>query len=222
MRIKLKALGLGLAAAALSAVVATSAPATQGGHFVTDLTHVDLHAFHDFGHGLHFLQHGTEKKVGCNETTHTSVLKSDTKTVEELTFTPKYNQCYTTGDGNPGSVTIDVNGCTYLFTVAKNTTNATEQTARLQCPSGAVLKITHPSCTVSVPPQNINTGITYTKAVNVKNYITMDINAEFSTFVHGLCQFILPTAGTATLIGAARVKAINPAKPLEERNIEAT
>ena len=223
MRIKLKALGLGLlAAAAVSAVTAMNAGATEGGHFTTDLTHVDLHGFNGFGHNLHFVQHGVAGEVGCAEPTHEATMISATKTVSELTVTPKYKECYTTGGGKPGSVIIDVNGCTYIFKVAKNTTDTTEQTARLECPGGAVMKITHPNCTTTIHPQNVNTGITYKKVVGPPHHITIDSDAQFTITSHGLCQFILPTVGAGTLKGSVRIKAINPNKKTEELNITAT
>jgi hypothetical protein len=223
MSLKLKALGLSLlVAVAVSAVTAANASANEEGHFVTDLTHAALHGFSGFGHNLHFVQHNVAGQIGCDEPTYVATMLSPSKTVSELTVTPTYKKCYTTGSGEPGSVTIDVNGCTYRFKVAKNTTSTTEQTGRLECPAGAALKITHPNCTISIHPQNINTGLTYTKVVGPPHHITIDSDAQFTITVHGLCQFITPTVAAGTLIGSVRVKAFDPNDPKKELNLTAT
>lgn len=223
MRPSLRTAGAALlAAAAISALVAIDAGANEEGHFVSDLTNVELHGFSGFGHNLHFVQHGVSGEVGCDEPTYKATMKSDTKTVSEIVVTPTYKQCYTTGGGSPGSVIVDVNGCTYRFTVAKDTTDTTEQTARLECPAGAVMKITHPNCVTTVHPQNVNTGITYTKAPGPPHHITIDSDAQFTITTHGLCQFILPTVGSGTLKGSVRVKAFDASNPKSELNLTAT
>jgi hypothetical protein len=224
MKRKLKASGAGLllAAIAISALAAIDAGANGEGHFVTNLTHATVEGIQPDGiHKLHFLEHGTAGEVGCDSTWHRATAISPTQTVTELIFTPEYGKCYTTGAGEPGSVSIHVNGCTYKFTVAKGTTNTTEQTLHLQCPPAAAIKITHPNCTITIHPQTINTGITYTKdVINELNSITLDSNAQVALTKHGLCQF-LGTNAVGTIKGQIDVVAYVP-KSLTQVNLWAT
>jgi len=213
MKRKLRTAGAGLlAAVAINSLVAIDASANEGGHFVNDLTHASVVGEQGSSHKLHFTEHGVAGEIGCNETTHIATPISETKTVTELIVTPGFGKCYTTPDGMPGSVLIDVNGCTYKFTVAKGTTDETEQTVHLQCPPNAAIKITHPNCTITIDPQTISTGITYTRKIDApsgKHFITLDANAPVTTTRHGLCQ-IVGTNGAGTLKGALAVYAYVP------------
>jgi hypothetical protein len=214
MSLKLRALGLSLIAAlAVSAVAVMNASATEGGHFVTTgNSHADIKGFVDPGpnkpHELHLINHNLEGLIGCNVQTYTA--KTTTETTTSLTVTPTYGDCFTT---NPEKdpVEVTVNGCTYTFTVAPIATpNNTEHTAHLVCPTGKRIEIHHELCTVSVHPQTINGGLTYTTAGSGSTHeITMDINVQFNVTRHGLCQFIAPTPGVGTLKGSATVKAFN-------------
>jgi hypothetical protein len=208
MSLKLKALGVSaLAALAVSAVSVMNASATAGGHFVSETTHTDIKGIESGGHVLHLTNHGLSGLVGCDIDRYTGTAESATKTVTQITIKPEYEDCYTTADPDE-PITVDVNGCTYEFTVAAGTTSSTEQTAHVRCPAGQTIKVTHPLCTVTVHPQTINTGLTYTHQTNAngKNEVTMDVNAQFTTTRHGLCQFIAPTNGTGTLAGSVTVQ----------------
>ncbi len=213
MRHKLKISSLSLlAVVAVSAVAALNAAANGEGHFVTNLTHADIDGGVGSFHKLHYVEHGFAGEIGCKNTTYRATAISGTKTVTELIFTPAYGECFTTPDGAPGSVAIHVNGCTYKFTVAKGTTDNTEQTIHLQCPPGAALRITHPNCTITIHPQIINTGITYTKKVDPtsgKHIITLDANGQYTTTRHNLCQ-LFGTNGTGTLKGQLLILAYEP------------
>lgn len=211
MSLKLKALGLSLlAATAFGAVAVMSASATEGGHFVTTgNTHTTIEAHVDAKTPLHLKIHGLNGEVGCATQTHHGT--NTTETFTSVTITPTYAGCTTTGTET--SVPVDVNGCTYTFTVAAGTTDTTEQTAHLLCPAGQSIKVTHPNCTVTVHPQTVNGGITYTTETNVLNIhdIKMHVNVQFSLTKHGLCQFVSPTTGTGTLVGTPTVTAKNTA-----------
>jgi len=120
-------------------------------------------------------------------------------------------------------VTVHVNGCTYKFTIAKGTTDTTEQTMHLQCPMGQSIKITHPNCTITIHPQTIETGITYTNVLNQASKlheITLDSSIKVTTTRHGFCQ-LLGTAGTGTLKGTANVVGWEP-PGLKQVNIVVT
>ena len=211
MSLKFKALGLGLLAAlAVSAVGVMNASANGNGHFVTTgNSHTFITGFAAPGtpHNLHLVNHGLEGEVGCATQSYPShTISSETFT--SITVTPSYAGCTTTSNGQ--AVPVDVNGCTYTFTVALGTTNNTEQTAHLICPAGKKIEITHPNCTVSVHPQTINTGLTYTTEGSGNTHgITMHVNIQFTQTRHGLCQFIAPTNGNGTLKGSVTVTAEN-------------
>jgi hypothetical protein len=163
-------------------------------------------------HNLHFVNHGLEGSIGCNKQTYTATTSSETTT--SLTVTPTYSECYTT----PGPWTADrnipihVNGCTFTFTVAQGTVDSTEQTSHLVCPAGKKIEITHQQvgCTLSVDPQTVNTGLTYTKKTNPgtgKHEVTMDVGVKFKTTRHGgICIFV-GTEGEGTLSGTVTVTA---------------
>jgi hypothetical protein len=209
----LKVLSLGLLLAiAASGVAVMQAAANQEGHFVTDLTHADVSGVEDFVHRLHYVEHGSAGEIGCDETSYKATAISATKTLSELIFTPAYGKCYTTPDGETGSVAIHVNGCTVKFTVAKGTTDNTEQTFHLQCPPGAAIVLTHPNCKITFHPQTVNTGITYTTKVDPidgKHYLTLHLNVQVTTTKHNLCQFF-GTNGVGTLKGTLPVSAFVP------------
>ena len=219
MSLKLKALGLSLVAAmAVSAVAVMSASAKDGGHFVTTgNTHTTIEAHVDSKTPLHLKIHGLSGEVGCATQTHHGT--NVTETFTSITITPTYTGCTTTGTET--SVPVDVNGCTYTFTVNGPITtpenppgsNTVEHTAHLVCPAGAAIKVTHPNCTVTVHPQTVNGGITYTTETNAQNIhdIKMHVNVQFTVTKHGLCQFVSPTNGNGTLIGTPTVTAKNTA-----------
>ena len=213
MSIKLKALGLSLLAAmAVSAVAVMNASANGSGHFETTKGAViHGHVTHPTGgpHNLHLVNHGLEGEIGCDVQSYTATASAST--ITSITIRPKYETCYTTeadhADHSP-NVPVHVNECDYTFTVAQGTTDNTEQTAHLVCPPGKKIEVTHPNCTVSVHPQTINTGLTYTtKGISNSHEITMHVNIQFTTTRHGLCQFIAPTNGQGTLRGSATVTA---------------
>jgi hypothetical protein len=208
MSLKLRALSLGvLAAMTLSAIMAANASANGNGHFVSETTHTEVKGFELRDHSLHFANHGSEGEFGCEIEQYTGTAGSATKTVTAVTINPAYEECYATSSGE--SMPIDINGCTYEFTVEAATNDNTEQTAHLRCPTGQSIKITHLNCTTTIHPQTINTGLTYTHITNDttgKNEVTMRVTPQFTTTRHGLCQFIAPTNGTGTLSGSVTVQ----------------
>ncbi|HEX8689650.1 MAG TPA: hypothetical protein VF729_05350 [Solirubrobacterales bacterium] len=216
---KVKALGLGLfAAMAISVPAAMNATASTGGHFyfssggiqfdhptlkVTESNEIDPETGKK--HQIHLVQHGLSGEIGCTEAKYDTTLSSGT--FSQITIKPTYGGCSTTGSS---AVTVTMNTCAYLFKVAANTSDASEQTAELEC-SGPVVEIHHPSCTITIPKQAISTGITYTKklSANNKHYITIDVSAEVKTEYHGGVCIFTGTNHTATLVGSATVEAFN-------------
>jgi hypothetical protein len=209
---KLKALGLGLLAGmSVSAIAVINASANGEGHFVTTgNTHTHIIATEGTSHRSHFVSHGLEGELGCDESLITTTTTAETSA--DLSGTATYNKCYTTNGGTPGEVTVTTNGCTYTFTVAKGTTNSTEQTKHLICPAGKAIEVHHPNCTITIVPQTINTGITYTTVLeNNIHAITAHLSIQIATqYQGGLCVF-LGTTHTATFKGTLTVRAFNTA-----------
>jgi hypothetical protein len=207
MSLKLKAFGLSvLAAMAVSAITVMNAAANGEGHFVSEVNSTHLTGFESLNHRIHSTNHGLSGESGCNTTSYTATATA--ATFNSLTVTPSYANCLTTSTNT--NIPVHVNGCTYTFTVAKGTTNNTEQTVHLLCPAGKKIETTHPSCTVSTHPQTLNTGLTYTHITeNGKNAITLDLNLQFATTRHGACQLIAPTNGQQTLKGSLTLKGFN-------------
>ncbi len=222
MNAKLKAVGVGvLAALIVSALAVMSASANEKGHFVsTGTSHVEIVGVEapKTAHTHHFKDLAAPGPIGCDKVSYTG--KTAAETVISINVAPSYTNCYTTEEPEV-KVPISVNGCTYTFTVAQNTTDNTEQTAHLLCPVGKALEIHHPDCTITILPQTINTGITYvTQFEDGKHTLTLKTNINLSITRHGLCRIFLPLHGTGNLAGAATVKALDTNKLLA--NITAT
>jgi hypothetical protein len=223
MSLKLKALGLGiLAALSVSAFAAVNVAANGEGHFVTTgTTHATIEGTETGVHKTEFTAHGLEGGIVCDEIKYHGTTTAET--VTSITITPTYNKCHTTPDG-AGTTTVTMNGCTYTFTVAKGTTDATEQTVHLLCPPGKSVEIHHPNCTITIHAQTIETGVTYTTLFeNGKHTITLDLTKPgitFTTEYHGgICVFT-GTTHHGTLHGSVTVEAKTLAGALT--NITAT
>jgi hypothetical protein len=207
MNIRLKIMSLTVLVAMVAwGVNAMDASSNGGGHVVTELSRTIVGS-EGGSHKVHLTNHGLEGEIGCAEVSYTSTLEAATAT--SVLITPAYTGCTTTGSGT--AVFVDMNECKYRFTVAEGTTDSTEQTAHLECPAGKSIKVTHPNCTITIHPQTINTGLTYTRVTNATtgvDEITVDVNVQFTTTRHGLCQAIAPTNGTGTLKGSVTAQAV--------------
>lgn len=209
MSLKLKALGLSLLAAlAVSAVAVVNAAANGEGHFESDVDHTIIKGSEAGTHTVHLIDKAVAGEIGCDIDNYSAT--TTTKTVTSITVTASYADCYTTKEEpNKDEIDVTMNGCTYTFTVAKNSGNLTEQTVHLLCP-GTKVEVHHPACTITIPQQTVNTGITYTRVTeNGKHAITMHVDAEFAIERHGLCRFVLPKNGVGTLFGSVTVQGFN-------------
>jgi hypothetical protein len=207
MNLKLKVLSLTvLIATAVWAVNAMDASSKGGGHLVSEFSRTVVGS-EGGSHKLHFKSHGLEGEIGCAEAAYTSTLQA--ATTSSVLITPFHEGCTTTGSGK--AVPVDTNECNYRFTIAESTTDNTEQTAHLECPAGKSIQITDETCTISIHPQTLNTGLTYTSATNPTtgvDEITVDVKVQFTATHHGLCQFVTATNGTGTLTGSVTAQAI--------------
>jgi len=175
MSLKLRALGLGLiAAAAMSAVAimttinaatTTTAVAKTGGHFVTDdpSGHTILKGEDKLANTPIFLDHhNKEAKVFCKKDLkyHGTITA---QTVTELTLTPTIStedECVaeiTIGGGKQTfTAHIDMNGCDFVFTIGE--TFNEHNTTHLKCPAGNDVRVTvtglfGSTCTITIKPQ---------------------------------------------------------------------
>jgi hypothetical protein len=212
MSIKLKALTLGLLALmAMGAFAAVNATAETGGHFTSE-------AEEGTAKGTENATHFTELTVPgltgirCTKTSYEGKMpKTGSKTWTEITIVPSYSECETTG-GKAGEVTIDMNGCAYLFTIGKNSVK--DNTADLEC-TGATkfVAVTHEGCEIRIPAQNGMLGVAYTTTVeNGKHSLTVDLTVKgFTTnFEAGFCV-LLGTSHTSEITGSVTVQGFNAA-----------
>lgn len=207
MKLKRKFLGLGLlACSAAVAFAVVTASANQEGHFFT--TGSKKANVLSTEKGAHTLEWTVDGLAGvgiiCNDATWDMQTMNEKET--ELAFDPVFKDCHTTGQPAP-FFEIKRNNCLIVLYVAKGTTDATEQTAKLDCGSGK-LEILHPSCTITIPGQSISTGITYTKATfGGKSTITADFNVKLNMETDG------PTCAkgqkTGKLAGSIRFEAFD-------------
>ncbi len=210
MSLKQRLLGLALLASLATAafVVVTASANNREGHFTTPGVGVaEIFGTENTTHTVEFSVENWGKGVICNGTKWeiTTSLENE----NELPFFANFAECRTTG-GTPGEVKIKRNGCALSLFAAKETTDATEQTADITCTSGSI-EISHGSCTVTVPAQTKLTGITYTKTTfNTTKAITVDFNVKIAIKLDGSCG----TAKAAgTLTGSMTLHAAKPGGP---------
>lgn len=211
---KLKASGLCLlAVTAVSALVVMNASAeSQGtGHFTSEAATTDLDVREGLLSSVHRLELGQPgfTPIICNLASY-AVPTLQSSTVTDLTVTPTYNGCLTTG-GQEGTVTIKTNACTYTFTQPNKESAKTEHTVDLTCPFKSGIEIVHATCTITIPAQSVK-GIGYT-TINesvtpgepAKHSITLTVNASFAVTREGGFCVLLATNATGTLSGSLTI-----------------
>lgn len=215
MSLKLKALGLGLLAAmAMSAFAVMNAGAETGGHFGSSVTHTEISGVETAGteHVLHFNKEGgaATERIGCDVDQYTGTVSGATAT--QITVTPKWEQCYTTGSPNT-KFDIHENTCDFVFTIGNNP--GAHNTAHVECTkAGDAFVITHPNCTITVPPQTV-TGVSYTNLDNVppasdEVTLTSTVKGITAHYHAGICIF-LGTTHKSEMVGSVTVKGSNTA-----------
>lgn len=207
MNLKFKALGVAmLALVAVAAFGAVSASANKEGHFVTTGTPIPIiKTTQSPTHTLEFEIHKWLPGMICDK--HGSEVQNEKETENELILFLEFADCYTTG--NPGvKFPITAKGCPIWIWAAKGTTPMTEQTSKFDCI--LPIEIHHPQCTIKIPSQSFNTGVTLTQILeNGKHTITLDMNVTYTAhFEDGICT-MLGTAQTGTLKGSLTVEAFD-------------
>lgn len=206
MSIKLKIFGLGvLVMLATSAVAIMNATAATGGHFVSDTTHSIISGTETATHKLEFRK-GTNPNewIACTKTSYVGTTSA--ATVTEIKVTPSWSECYTTGA--PGTkFEIHEGDCYLVLTVSSNPEG--HNTVHLHCISSPGITITHPNCTVRIPPQTVLGPVSYKRIVEDGKHV---ITAEFTgggttTFYEaGICIF-LGTHQTGEVGGSITLRA---------------
>lgn len=207
MSLKLRGLGIALLAGLAVGSFVLTASAKTGGHFVSDVSHtiVNQSASSGGSHALEFSIHGMEGGFVCDEAVASGT--ASTATVTEAVGTLSLNLCRTT-DGT--QLAVDENGCQTRITVAPGEPSTTEHTNDFICPVGKSFEITHPNCTITIPPQNNLGGFTYTRIVdNGKHAITVDVATQFEVQFHGGICIFLGTSKVGTIKGSTIVRALN-------------
>lgn len=193
MSLKLTRLGLGLLASlALGAVVVINASAKTGGHFVSDAidghTIVNQTSTAGTPHQLEFFLGASEVAIICDKMTASGTASTQTVTAEVGNIS--LSNCHTTG--SEVQTAIHLNGCQTRITIASGNPETTEQTNDLICPAGKTVEITHPNCTIRIPPQTF-TGLTYRTAVDASKKHTLTVEANAQVTIHyeaGFCIFL--------------------------------
>lgn len=207
MSLKLRALGLALLATlAIGAIAAiNNASATVSGHFISSAA--DGHTIVNQGiepgsaHGFSVAVEGGTP-IECEQANVQGT--ATTQTMQAVQGAMSLGECHTP-ESAPGTTVVDMNGCS-----GQGTSNSKgEGTGHLLCPAGKAVVITHPNCTITVPPQTAG-GFTYTNVTDGPNHtITVDVNGSYSVQYHGGICIFLGTAHTATISGSTIVKAEN-------------
>ncbi|HYP56116.1 MAG TPA: hypothetical protein VEQ41_07440 [Solirubrobacterales bacterium] len=222
MSTKLKALGLGLAAmltiGAFGVMNAGASPTDphRGGHFVSNApsgvtTIIGTESPTTPNHNLRFSVDGAANGIDCVTSNYHGTMTG--ATAEEITVTPNYQTCYTTDTPTNHNVTVDTNGCGFLFTVNTKPTETHNAVHIHGCTKGAHnqlgIVITHPNCTIIIPQQTV-TGVTYDNVratPTSKHEVTLTSTVENITthYAAGICVF-LGTKHLAAMNGAVTVQ----------------
>lgn len=203
MSLKLRGLGLAvLGTLAISAFGVVNASASVSGHFV-----------HDAPDG-----HAMVNQTSTSGSTHQFVIKIDetapiqckqfsafgtvtSPTVTQVQGTTTITGCRT--EGSETDMLIHTNGCT--GTGFSNSTGAV--TGGLDCPAGKAMVVTHPNCTINVPPQANVTGFTPTTVTTSgKHAITLDVNIKYTVHYEGGICIFLGTSHTAFITGSTIIQ----------------
>jgi hypothetical protein len=167
-----------------STLLVEAAVPDQEGHFVSTGTALARLVGTETGsHVLEWTIDGFEGGIVCDESNWEDLTEKETE--NELIFFPTFAKCHTTGSAE--NFEIKMNGCALWLYAAKNTNNATEQTARLDC-GNKPAEILHPKCTAKVPSHANLESLTYpTIELNGKHAITADFKHRLAMETSGEC-----------------------------------
>ena len=212
MSLKIRALALGCLAMLTAAAVAVDASGTAGGHFGSNKAKTTLIGLEPgANHTLEIATFGGG--ITCSQNTyHGSVVGMK---FVSATLTPTYKGCTTTNDTK--DIPIVTHDCTYEFTVRSPEPEVKHSTMHIRCPAGKSITITHPSCTITVPPQTLS-GVVYTKTQwEGTEALTIDFTIKGIQYTeHGFCGAFGTTRNDGELKGALILKAWDAEKFAEK------
>lgn len=218
-----KALGLGvLTALAIGAIAVANAGAVIGGHFEGGAAHLKIEGFETSGtsHVLHFNKEGgaVGERIGCDSDEYNGTTTA--ATVTEIKIVPAWKNCYTTG--SPATkFDIDEKTCFFKFTVRSD--EELHNTAHVECATaGDAFEITHPNCTITVPPQTVS-GVSYKNVISPgaihEVTLTSTVKGITAHYHAGICIF-LGTTHSSEMVGQVTVRGTNNNN--EQRAVTAT
>jgi hypothetical protein len=182
---------LRLAALAVCALSAFSAASASAAEFHSSVEHTILDGT-QIGNDVFTTNAGT---VSCADARYDGTITA--KTTKTITgVTPTYSECTAFGFT---SVPIDHNECTYDYhTTAVAPPAPAANYISITCPTGKVIEVTEPNCTVTVGPQNL-AGVAYTtEGKSPKRDVKVTVNIVGITYTQDGRGFFPCTAGTFT------------------------
>lgn len=219
----LKVFGALLSAALMaSAIAVVSASATAGGaHFTSEEAHTILKGSQDTTVGAKRLEfHAAIGSLHCSEMTFEGTATSATQ--ESGTNAPLFGTTCTPA-GSTNTVHVNLNGCTFTFTIRTNP-ETNHNTTHLVCPPEKtvtlIVTLEHSNvtaCTIHIAPQTPAGGIIYgTKGSGSTHAITARITLTGITVTRtpnffGGCLFAPETGHEAELTGDAVITGFNTA-----------
>ena len=209
----LKVLGLALVAAVAVSAALTSA--AQGATKFTCASYPCILTGEPISHNGtkdHTITLNTGLSVSCSTVTFEGTIAKALEN-ESVTITPTYHGCIS-GPGGP--VTVDMNGCDYVFRGGTETSehHFTSGLTDLKCPgSGPIIHFyanatdhanKKPACTITIIPENNLSGNTYTNTTEPIDDV--DVTSTINTQVtkHGL---LCGNATTAVFTGGTTMRA---------------
>jgi uncharacterized protein YrzB (UPF0473 family) len=119
-------------------------------------------------------------EVTCTSLTYEGTVSA--KTTTAATLQPSYSGCHLIAIIT-FNVTIDPNGCAYVVSIEAGDNPENESQVEIECPSGKVIEVTAPGCTVTVPPQKGLKKATFTnKGAGKERHLKMDLNLTGMTY----------------------------------------
>jgi hypothetical protein len=185
-----------------------------GGHFLSGVEEPTVKGTENATHFTELTVPGLAGMV-CEEASYEATPpKSASRTWSEVTVTPKYGKCKTTG-GTAGETVVHVNGCAYVLKIGKAANQ--DNTVDLECKGEkSYLVVTHQGCEIRVPAQSGLKGLAYTGTVeNGKAALTLDITVTSLTthFEMGFCV-LLGTTKTTNLTGSVTAAGSSSGSPV--------
>jgi len=187
MSLKRKLLGVAVIAALVIVafvVVSASANNREGKWKTVGAKGADVYGIQSLTHSVEFSVEGiVSTPIYCATSQWDSKLSEEEEETEFLHIIPTLDSCKTT---SAGAVTVADKACSFNLYVAKGSTEATEQTADIDCLAGVPMEIVDGLCKITINSQKALTGITY-KPISNNEKITASFNVKIAVSTDGTC-----------------------------------